>query len=37
MRRIEGETYDFGQRLEHAIVHVLRHRRRAERFLTVKE
>jgi uncharacterized damage-inducible protein DinB len=28
-----GETYDFEQMLEHAIVHVLRHRRQIERFL----
>lgn len=28
-----GQTYDFEQLLEHAIVHVLRHRRQIERFL----
>jgi uncharacterized damage-inducible protein DinB len=28
-----GQTYDFEQMLEHAIVHVLRHRRQIERFL----
>jgi hypothetical protein len=30
-----GQTYDFEQMLEHAIVHVLRHRRQIERFLLV--
>lgn len=29
-----GVTYDLEQMLEHAIVHVLRHRRQIERFLT---
>jgi len=29
-----GPTYDLEQLLEHAIVHVLRHRRQIERFLT---
>jgi uncharacterized damage-inducible protein DinB len=29
-----GPTYDFEQIMEHAIVHVLRHRRQLERFLT---
>lgn len=29
-----GSTYDLEQMLEHAIVHVLRHRRQIERFLT---
>jgi uncharacterized damage-inducible protein DinB len=29
-----GGTYDLEQLLEHAIVHVLRHRRQVERFLT---
>ncbi len=29
-----GATYDLEQLLEHAIVHVLRHRRQIERFLT---
>jgi len=28
-----GQTYDFEQLFEHAIVHVLRHRRQIERFL----
>ena len=28
-----GPTYDFEQLFEHAIVHVLRHRRQIERFL----
>jgi uncharacterized damage-inducible protein DinB len=28
-----GQTYDMEQRLEHAIVHILRHRRQIERFL----
>jgi len=28
-----GQTYDFEQIMEHAIVHVLRHRRQIERFL----
>jgi uncharacterized damage-inducible protein DinB len=28
-----GQIYDFEQMLEHAIVHVLRHRRQIERFL----
>ncbi len=29
-----GVTYDFEQLLEHAIVHILRHRRQIERFLS---
>jgi len=29
-----GAVYDLEQLLEHAIVHVLRHRRQIERFLT---
>ncbi len=29
-----GPTYDLEQMLEHAVVHVLRHRRQIERFLT---
>ncbi len=29
-----GQQYDFEQILEHAIVHILRHRRQMERFLT---
>lgn len=28
-----GQTYDMEQRLEHAIVHILRHRRQVDRFL----
>ena len=28
-----GQSYDFEQMLEHAIVHILRHRRQIERFL----
>jgi hypothetical protein len=28
-----GQVYDFEQFMEHAIVHVLRHRRQIERFL----
>ena len=28
-----GQEYDFEQLLEHAIVHILRHRRQIERFL----
>jgi hypothetical protein len=28
-----GPTYDLEQLLEHAIVHILRHRRQIERFL----
>jgi hypothetical protein len=28
-----GPTYDLEQLLEHAIVHILRHRRQVERFL----
>ena len=28
-----GPTYDFEQLFEHAIVHVLRHRRQIDRFL----
>ena len=31
-----GQTYDFEQMLEHAIVHVLRHRRQIERFLAMR-
>jgi uncharacterized damage-inducible protein DinB len=34
MRVRWGPTYDLEQLLEHAIVHVLRHRRQIERFLT---
>lgn len=29
-----GQTFDFDQLFEHAVVHVLRHRRQIERFLT---
>ena len=28
-----GQSYDFEQLFEHAIVHILRHRRQIERFL----
>jgi hypothetical protein len=28
-----GQTYDLEQLLEHAIVHILRHRRQIERFV----
>lgn len=31
-----GQVYDVEQMLEHAIVHVLRHRRQVERFLAVR-
>lgn len=31
-----GQTYDFEQMLEHAVVHVLRHRRQIERFLAIR-
>ena len=31
-----GVTYDFEQLMEHAIVHILRHRRQISNFLTVK-
>jgi uncharacterized damage-inducible protein DinB len=34
MRVRWGPTYDLEQLLEHAIVHILRHRRQIERFLT---
>lgn len=34
MRVRWGPTYDLEQMLEHAIVHILRHRRQIERFLT---
>jgi len=33
MKTSWGQNYDFEQLLEHAIVHVLRHRRQIERFL----
>ena len=34
MRTVWGVVYDLEQLLEHAIVHILRHRRQIERFLT---
>ena len=34
MRVRWGPVYDLEQMLEHAIVHILRHRRQIERFLT---
>lgn len=34
MKTTWGQDYDFEQLLEHAIVHILRHRRQIERFLT---
>jgi len=33
MKTSWGENYDFEQLLEHAIVHILRHRRQIERLL----
>jgi uncharacterized damage-inducible protein DinB len=37
MRVSWGPTYDLEQLLEHAIVHILRHRRQIERFLTEEQ
>ena len=33
MKFSNGKAYDFEQLMEHAIVHILRHRRQIERFL----